>query len=247
MKKKLIAGNWKMNGSLAANEALLKGLIAGIGQSACHVAVCVPSVYLAQCQALLAGSAIDLGAQDVSSHESGAYTGEISSAMLKEFGVRYATVGHSERRQYHGETDEVVAAKVQRALSSGITPIVCVGETLAEREAGKSEEVVKRQLAAVIHANGHCISEIVVAYEPVWAIGTGLSATAEQAQQVHAVLRAQLKAATPNAERIHLLYGGSMNAANAAGLLAQPDIDGGLIGGAALKAQDFVTIVAAAR
>ena len=236
-----------MNGSLAANEALLKGLIAGIGEPACLVAVCVPSVYLAQCQALLAGSAMDLGVQDVSSHESGAYTGEISPAMLKEFGVRYAIVGHSERRQYHGETDEVVASKAQRALSSGITPIVCVGETLAEREAGKTEEVVKRQLAAVIHTNGHCISEIVVAYEPVWAIGTGLSATAEQAQQVHAVLRAQLKAATPNAERIHLLYGGSMNAANAASLLAQPDIDGGLIGGAALKVQDFLSIIAAAR
>lgn len=246
MKKKLIAGNWKMNGSLAANEALLKGLLAGVGQPACHVAVCVPSVYLAQCQALLAGSVIDLGAQDVSCHESGAYTGEISPAMLKEFGARYVIVGHSERRQYHFETDEMVAAKAQRALSSGITPIVCVGETLAEREAGKTVEVVKRQLAAVIHTNGHCISEVVVAYEPVWAIGTGLSATAEQAQEVHAVLRAQLKAASPSPDRIKLLYGGSMNAANAASLLAQPDIDGGLIGGAALKVQDFLTIIAAA-
>jgi triosephosphate isomerase len=206
----------------------------------------VPTAYLSQCQALLAGSAIDLGAQDVSSHESGAYTGEIASTMLKEFGVRYVIVGHSERRQYHGETDEVVALKAQQALSAGITPIVCVGETLAQREAGKTEEVVKRQLAAVIHTNGHCISEIVVAYEPVWAIGTGRSATSEQAQQVHAVLRSQLKAASPNAERIKLLYGGSMNAANAAGLLVQPDIDGGLIGGAALKAQDFLTIIAAA-
>jgi triosephosphate isomerase len=203
-------------------------------------------VYLAQCQALLAGSVIELGAQDVSAHESGAYTGEIAPAMLKEFGVRYAIVGHSERRQYHGETDELVAAKTQRALSAGITPIVCVGETLAEREAGHTEELVKRQLAAVIHANGHCISEVVVAYEPVWAIGTGLSATAEQAQQVHAVLRAQLRAASPNADRIKLLYGGSMNAANARSLLAQADIDGGLIGGAALKAQDFLTIIATA-
>lgn len=246
MKKKLIAGNWKMNGNLAANEALLKALLAGAGEPACQVAVCVPSVYLAQCQALLAGGVIELGAQDVSAHESGAYTGEISPAMLKEFGVRYAIVGHSERRQYHGETDELVAAKAQRALSAGITPIVCVGETLAEREAGHTEEVVKRQLAAVIHANGHCISEVVVAYEPVWAIGTGLSATAGQAQQVHAVLRAQLRAASPNADRIKLLYGGSMNAANAGSLLAQADIDGGLIGGAALKAADFLTIIAAA-
>lgn len=246
MKKKLIAGNWKMNGSLAANEALLKALLAGVGRPTCQVAVCVPAAYLAQCQALLADSVIELGAQDVSSHESGAYTGEISPAMLKEFGARYVIVGHSERRQYHGETDEVVAAKTQRALSFGITPIVCVGETLAEREAGRTEDVVKRQLAAVIHSNGHCISEVVVAYEPVWAIGTGLSATAEQAQQVHAVLRAQLRAATPNADRIQLLYGGSMNAANAKSLLAQPDIDGGLIGGAALKAPDFLTIIAAA-
>lgn len=246
MKKKLIAGNWKMNGSLAANELLLKGLLAGIGQPPCSVAVCVPAIYLAQCQALLAGSVIELGAQDISSHESGAYTGEIAPAMLKEFGLRYVIVGHSERRQYHGETDEVVAVKAQQALGCGITPIVCVGETLKEREAGKTEEVVKRQLAAVIHANGHCISEVVVAYEPVWAIGTGLSATAEQAQQVHAVLRAQLKAASPNADRIKLLYGGSMNAANAASLLAQPDINGGLIGGAALKTQDFLTIIAAA-
>lgn len=246
MKKKLIAGNWKMNGSLAANEALLKALLAGVGQPACQVAVCVPAVYLAQCQALLADSVIELGAQDVSAHESGAYTGEIAPAMLKELGARYVIVGHSERRQYHGETDEVVAAKAQRALSAGITPIVCVGETLAQREAGHTEEVVKRQLAAVIHTNGHCISEVVVAYEPVWAIGTGLSATAEQAQQVHAVLRAQLKAASPNADRIKLLYGGSMNAANAKSLLSQADIDGGLIGGAALKAPDFLTIIAAA-
>lgn len=246
MKKKLIAGNWKMNGSLAANEALTQGLLAGLGTPACHVTLCVPPVYLAQMQALLAGSAIDLGAQDVSEHEAGAFTGEVSGAMLKEFGVRYVLVGHSERRQYHCETDAVVAAKAQHALACGITPIVCVGETLAEREAGKTEEVVKRQLAAVIHTNGHCISEIVVAYEPVWAIGTGKTASVEQAQQVHAVLRAQLRAASPQADRIHILYGGSMNAANAAQLLAQPDIDGGLVGGASLKAPDFLSIIASA-
>jgi len=244
--KKLIAGNWKMNGSLVANEALLQGLRAGLKAPACDIAVCVPAAYLAQCQSLLAGSPVALGAQDVSQHEAGAYTGETSVAMLKDFGVRYAIVGHSERRQYHGESDAVVAAKAQRALAGGVTPIVCVGETLAEREAGKTEEVVKRQLAAVIHLNGHCISEIVVAYEPVWAIGTGKTASPEQAQQVHAVLRAQLKAATPHADRIQLLYGGSMNAANAAQLLAQSDIDGGLIGGASLKAPDFLTIISAA-
>lgn len=250
MKKKLIAGNWKMNGTLAANEALVTALVAGIkaaGFEGPLVALCVPMVYLSQVQNLIKGSAIDLGAQDVSSHESGAFTGETSVASLKEFGVRYCLVGHSERRQYHGETDAVVALKAQRALSAGMTPIVCVGETLAEREGGKTEEVVKRQLAAVIHTNGHCISEIVVAYEPVWAIGTGKVATIEQAQEVHAVLRAQLHAATEYADRIHILYGGSMNAANAAQLLAQPDIDGGLVGGASLKAPDFLTIIAAAR
>lgn len=245
--KKLIAGNWKMNGSLAANEALVKALLAGTRAPwGCNVAVCVPSVYLAQVQALTQGSAIALGAQDVSQHESGAFTGENSAAMLRELGVRYAIVGHSERRQYHGETDVVVAYKAQRALAGGVTPIVCVGETLAEREAGITEEVVKRQLAAVIHVNGHCISEIVVAYEPVWAIGTGKTATPEQAQQVHAVLRAQLRAASPQADRVPLLYGGSMNAANAAELLSQVDIDGGLVGGASLKAPDFLSIIAAA-
>jgi triosephosphate isomerase len=190
-------------------------------------------------------SLIALGSQDVSAQEVGAYTGEISAGMLKDFSVRYVIVGHSERRQYHAESDATVANKAQRALSAGITPIVCVGETLADREAGQTEEVVKRQLAAVIHVNGHCISEIVVAYEPVWAIGTGRTASPEQAQEVHAVLRAQLKAATSHSDRISILYGGSMNAANAAQLLAQTDIDGGLIGGAALKAADFLAIMAA--
>jgi triosephosphate isomerase len=249
--KKLIAGNWKMNGSLAANEALLKALATGMPtQPACAVAVCVPAPYLGQFQALalsLQGlSAIDLGAQDVSAKSAGAFTGEVSAAMLKDFGCRYVIVGHSERRQYHFETDAVVAEKAQQALAAGITPIVCVGETLAEREAGQTESIVKRQLAAVIHTNGHCISEIVVAYEPVWAIGTGKTATPEEAQAVHAVLRAQLKAATDHADRVKILYGGSMNAANAASLLGQPDIDGGLIGGASLKAADFLTIIAAA-
>ena len=246
-KQKLIAGNWKMNGSLAANEALLKAVIAGAQDAACDVAVAVPAPYLAQVQSLAAGSVVAVAAQDVSSHEAGAYTGEVSAAMLKDFGVRYALVGHSERRQYHGETDAVVAEKAQRALAAGVTPIICVGETLAEREAGQTEAVVKRQLAAVIHLNGHCISEVVVAYEPVWAIGTGRTATPEQAQAVHAVLRAQLAAASAHADRIRLLYGGSMNAANAAELLAQPDIGGGLVGGASLKAPDFLQIIAAAR
>jgi len=250
IKKKLIAGNWKMNGSLAANEALVKALLQGLAgaPAGCDIALCAPAPYFAQLQSLLASStAMALGGQDISAHPQGAFTGEQSAAMLKEFGVRYAIVGHSERRQYHGETDEAVAAKAAAALANGITPIVCVGETLAEREAGHTEEVVKRQLAAVIHVNGHCISEIVVAYEPVWAIGTGKTATPEQAQAVHAVLRAQLHhAASEHAAGICILYGGSMNAANAAQLLAQPDIDGGLIGGASLKAPDFLQIISAA-
>lgn len=246
MKKKLIAGNWKMNGSTAANAALVQQLLAGVDAAACDIAVCVPAPYLAEVGALLKGSAIAVGAQDVSAHDAGAYTGEVSAGMLRDLSVRYAIVGHSERRQYHGETDVVVASKAQKALAAGITPIVCVGETLQEREAGLTEEVVKRQLAAVIHTNGHCISEIVVAYEPVWAIGTGKTASPDQAQQVHAVLRAQLHAATEHSDRVQILYGGSMNAANAAQLLGQADIDGGLVGGASLKAADFLTIIAAA-
>ena len=244
--KKLIAGNWKMNGSLDANVALVAALLQDPQVWDCDVAVCAPAPYLAQLQTLLKGSRLDLGAQDLSVHESGAFTGEVSAAMLKEFGVRYCIVGHSERRQYHQESDATVALKAQRALAAGITPIVCVGETLAQREAGQTEEVVKRQLAAVVHTNGHCISEIVLAYEPVWAIGTGKTASPEEAQHVHHVLRAQLQAASPHADRVRILYGGSMNASNAQALLAQPDIDGGLIGGASLQAAAFLSIVAAA-
>ena len=243
-RKKLIAGNWKMNGSLAANAALIGELLAGIGQPACDVAVCVPAVYLAQVQLLLAGQGgIALGAQDVSQHESGAYTGDVSAAMLKELGARYVIVGHSERRQYQGETDAQVAVKAQRALAAGLTPIVCVGETLREREQGETESVVSRQLSAVIQLNGERLADLVVAYEPVWAIGTGRTATPEQAQTVHAALRALLAAADLQAASVRILYGGSMNAGNAAELLAQPDIDGGLIGGASLKARDFLKII----
>lgn len=243
-RKKLIAGNWKMNGSLAVNAALMGELLAGIGQPACDVAVCVPAVYLAQVQLLLAGQGgIALGAQDVSQHESGAYTGDVSAAMLKELGARYVIVGHSERRQYQGETDAQVAIKAQRALAAGLTPIVCVGETLREREQGETESVVGRQLSAVIQLNGERLADLVVAYEPVWAIGTGRTATPEQAQAVHAALRALLAAADLQAAGVRILYGGSMNAGNAAELLAQPDIDGGLIGGASLKARDFLKII----
>ena len=247
--KKRIVGNWKMNGSLAANQALVQAMLAGLNAQAseAELALCVPAPYLAQLQSLLSGSPIAWGAQDVSVHEQGAFTGEVSAAMLKDFGCRYAIVGHSERRQHHAETDVVVATKAQRVLAAGMTPIVCVGETLAQREAGQTEAVVKRQLAAVIHAVTHCTSEIVVAYEPVWAIGTGKTATPAMAQAVHAVLRAQLAAATEHPERVAILYGGSMNTANAASLLAEPDIDGGLIGGASLKATDFLQIALAAQ
>jgi triosephosphate isomerase len=198
-------------------------------------------------QSLLSQSPLKWGAQDISAHDQGAYTGEVSGLMLRDMGCQYALVGHSERRQYHGETDSLVAAKAQKALAYGVTPIVCVGETLAERDAGDTMTVVKRQLAAVIHTVGHCVSELVVAYEPVWAIGTGRTASPAQAQEVHAVLKSQLVAACGKSNHLpRILYGGSMNAGNAAELLAQPDIDGGLIGGAALKSADFLTILLAA-
>ena len=245
MQRKLVVGNWKMHGSRPANAELLAALLAARPFGA-DVAVCVPFVYLNETAATLAGSDLRWGAQDVSAHEQGAYTGEVSAAMLAECGCRYAIVGHSERRAYHAESDQLVAEKAQAALARGVTPVVCVGETLAEREAGHTEEVVKRQLSAVIHQLAHCAAEMVVAYEPVWAIGTGQTATPSQAQQVHAVLRAQLKAATEHAERVRILYGGSMKPDNAATLFTQPDIDGGLIGGASLKAADFIAICRAA-
>jgi triosephosphate isomerase len=245
MRRKLVAGNWKMHGNHSSNAELLAG-IAGARPFGCDVAVCVPFPYLSETAVALAASELRWGAQDCSAHAQGAYTGEVSVAMLAEFGCRYVIVGHSERRQYHAESDQLVADKAKAALASGLTPIVCVGETLAQREAGETADVVKRQLSAVIHALGHCAGEMVVAYEPVWAIGTGRVATPEQAQAVHALLRAQLKAATPQAEHMQILYGGSMKPDNAVSLLSQPDIDGGLIGGASLKAADFVAICRAA-
>jgi triosephosphate isomerase len=245
MRRKLVAGNWKMHGNHRANAELLAGII-GVRPFGCDVAVCVPYPYLSETAVALAGSDLRWGAQDCSAHEQGAYTGEVSAAMLAEFGCCYVIVGHSERRQYHAETDQLVADKAKAALACGITPIVCVGETLAQREAGQTEAVVKRQLSAVIHALGHCAGEMVVAYEPVWAIGTGRVATPEQAQSVHALLRAQLSAATAHAGDMKILYGGSMKPDNAVSLLSQPDIDGGLIGGASLKAADFAAICRAA-
>jgi triosephosphate isomerase (TIM) len=240
----LVVGNWKMHGSRATNAELLAGIV-GAEPYTADVAVCVPFPYLGDTAVALASRVVRWGAQDVSAHESGAFTGEVSAGMLREFGCRYVLVGHSERRQHHGESDALVASKAQAALARGVTPIVCVGETLEQRDSGQTEAVVKRQLSAVIHQLGHCAGEIVVAYEPVWAIGSGSTASPQQAQTVHAVLRAQLQAATAHAERSRILYGGSLNADNAAELLAQPDIDGGLIGGASLKADDFLAIVAA--
>lgn len=245
MRRKLVAGNWKMHGSRPANAELLAGICAARPFS-CDVAVCVPFPYLSETAVTLAGTDIRWGAQDCSAHEQGAYTGEVSVGMLLEFGCRHVIVGHSERRQYHHESGQLVADKAKAALARGITPIVCVGETLAERDSGQTEAVVKRQLSAVIHTLGHCAGEMVVAYEPVWAIGTGRTATPEQAQAVHAVLRAQLQAATAHANDIKILYGGSVKPDNAATLFAQPDIDGGLIGGASLKAADFIAICRAA-
>ena len=245
MRRKLVVGNWKMHGSRAANAQLLAGLKEA-GPWNADVAVCVPFPYIAETALALTGTSIAYGAQDCSSHEQGAYTGEVSSAMLADVGCRYAIVGHSERRAYHAEGDQLVADKAKAALAHGVTPIVCVGETRAEREAGQTEAVVKRQLAAVIHTLGHCCGEMVVAYEPVWAIGTGLTATPAEAQAVHAVLRAQLHAATDRSGVMRILYGGSVKADNAAKLFSQPDIDGGLIGGASLKVADFAAICLAA-
>jgi triosephosphate isomerase len=244
-RRKLVVGNWKMNGSRAGSAELLSALKAA-GPFIAEVAVCPPSPYLGEVALSLQGCDIAWGAQDCSAHDSGAYTGEVSAAMLAEFGCRYVIVGHSERRALHAETDAQVAAKAQAALAHRLTPIVCVGETLAEREAGATDAVVKRQLSVVISTLAHCISQVVVAYEPVWAIGTGRTASPEQAQAVHALLRAQLHAATEKSGDMKILYGGSVKADNAASLFKQPDIDGGLIGGASLKAADFAAICRAA-
>ena len=244
MRRRLVVGNWKMNGGLAANARLLGRLASEwAGAQSRELAVCVPAPYLAQAQATLTGSAVAWGAQDVSEHRQGAYTGDVSASMVAEFGCRYAIVGHSERRQLHGETDSVVGAKARAALDAALVPIACLGETLAERERGETGAVIGRQAAALIAALGADLARIVVAYEPVWAIGTGRTASRDQAQAVHAALRAQLAAA--GGENVPLLYGGSVKAANAAALFAMPDIDGGLVGGASLDADEFLTIARA--
>jgi triosephosphate isomerase (TIM) len=241
-----VVGNWKMNGDRASNDALLTALKAASLGEGVDVSVCVPAPYLGEVGAGLEGSAIAWGAQDCSSHESGAYTGEVSAAMLAEFACRHVIVGHSERRALHAESDGLVAEKAKLALAHGLVPIVCVGETLAEREGGVTEAVVSRQLAAVTSLLGASTDEIVVAYEPVWAIGTGRTASPEQAEAVHAFLRAELAAASAGTGAVRILYGGSVKADNAAQLFGRPHIDGGLIGGASLKAADFTAICRAA-
>jgi len=248
MRAKLIVGNWKMNGSRAGNATLLAEIAAGLADAPAACAVCVPSPYLQQCEEVLSGTPIAWGAQDVSVHGFGAFTGEVCAKMLSEFDCRYVIVGHSERRAYHMESSEMVASKALAVLAEGMTPIVCVGETLEEREAGQTEAVVGAQLDAVLEQlEPAAVMKIVVAYEPVWAIGTGKNATPETAQAVHAHLRARIAARSAEAaQRVAILYGGSMKPDNAKALLAQPDIDGGLIGGAALKAQDFLGIIHAA-
>ena len=247
MRRKLVVGNWKMHGTLAANPPLLKALGGG-GRGGAEMAVCVPFPYLQQTQDALKDSPVAWGAQDVSMHAQGAYTGEVCAGMLADFACRYVIVGHSERRCLHGESDEQVVAKVKSALVGGLIPIICVGETLVEREGGRTEAVVSRQLDAVLRGCGvDVLARSVLAYEPVWAIGTGRTATPGQAQEVHAVLRRRVAAADADvAAGLRILYGGSVKAANAVELFAQPDIDGGLVGGASLVAEEFLAIARAA-
>jgi len=243
MRTKLVVGNWKMNGGLAANAHLLDRLAAGAAGVARSLAVCVPFPYLAQAQERLARTPIAWGAQDVSPHAAGAYTGDVAAAMLGDFGCRYVIVGHSERRHGHGEGDAEVGAKAKAALAHGLAPIVCVGETLPEREGGRTEAVVLRQLEAALAAMGSDAARAVYAYEPVWAIGTGRTATPEAAQAVHGRIRERLGAA--GAGEATVLYGGSVKGGNAAALFAMPDIDGGLVGGASLAAEEFLDIARA--
>ena len=242
MGPRLVVGNWKMNGGLASNAALLEQLAAGAGSLRPEVklAVCVPFPYLAQARERLQGTPIAWGAQDASERAAGAFTGDVACGMVAEFDCRYVIVGHSERRQLHGETDALVAAKARAVLDAGMTPIVCVGETLAERDAMLTQTVVGRQLDEVIESLGRDVARVVVASEPVWAIGTGRTATPEQAQAVHALLRGRL--AEAGAAEVALLYGGSVKAANAAALFAMNDVDGGLVGGASLDAGEFLAI-----
>ncbi|RDH90027.1 MAG: triose-phosphate isomerase [endosymbiont of Seepiophila jonesi] len=249
MRRPLVAGNWKMNGSIESVRELLEGLKVGAGEvKNAEMAVCPPAVFIPQVQEQLSGSVIAWGGQDLSVEASGAFTGEIAASMLNDFSCKYVVVGHSERRTYHGESDELVAKKYAAARAAGLVPILCIGETLEEREQGITEDVCARQLNAVIELEGvEALAGGVVAYEPVWAIGTGKTATPEQAQDVHAFIRGQVAGKSGEvAEGLRILYGGSMKPDNAKELIGKPDIDGGLIGGASLKAADFLGICTAA-
>jgi len=245
---RLVLGNWKMHGNLADNAKLLGALLAAPrAGSATQMGVCVPFPYLAQTAQALTGSSIAWGAQDISTQAQGAYTGEVSGAMLKDFACRFVLVGHSERRAMHAESDQLVADKASASLKAGMTPVVCVGESLAARDAGQAVDVIARQLAPVLALGAEAVKKMVLAYEPVWAIGTGLTASPEQAQEIHSFIRTLLAAQYGQelADNMTILYGGSCNPKNASELFAQPDIDGGLIGGASLKARDFVDIIKA--
>jgi len=250
MRQPFVAGNWKLNGSKASCQSLIKGILEGMSQvKRAEVAVCPPYLYIPQVAEMVKGSSLVLGAQNACEHENGAYTGEISTSMLKEFACRYVILGHSERRSIYGESDQTVATKTQAVVKQGITPILCVGELLEERESGQTESVVARQLDAVINMGGAALlSACVIAYEPVWAIGTGKTASPQQAQDVHAFIRRKIAAVNAEvAAKIRILYGGSVKSDNAADLFSQADIDGGLIGGASLDAPGFIEICAAAK
>lgn len=250
MRRKLVAGNWKMYGSLARNKTLLEEVLAGVRDLRdADYGVCVPYPYLAQVQSMLQGSLVAWGAQNMSQNEQGAFTGEVSAGMLTDFGCRYVIIGHSERRALFHESNDIAAAKFDMAIKAGLTPILCVGETLSERESGVTEQVVARQLEVVLdHAGAQAVARSVVAYEPVWAIGTGKTAAPEQAQAVHAFIRRRVAQLDDGvAQDLRILYGGSMKPGNAAELFAMPDVDGGLIGGASLVAEEFVAICRAAQ
>jgi len=250
MRIPLVAGNWKMHGTRAANEALVQDILqADEGEGGAEVILCPPFVYLWQVGRLLKGSSVRLGAQDACAEAIGAHTGEVSAAMLRDVGCSHAIVGHSERRAMYGDTDQLVARKFVAVQREGLVPILCVGETLEEREQGRTAQVVLRQLEAVLSVTGAVgFLEAVLAYEPVWAIGTGHNATPEQAQDVHALLRARVTGKDARiGDCLRILYGGSVKAANAAELFAMPDVDGGLVGGAALNGAEFRRICEAAR
>ena len=244
MRKTIVAGNWKMNASKESVNTLIEGILSGMNETSSEVIVCAPFPYLSQVESLIQGSSLMLGAQNLNVNSAGAYTGEVSADMIKDFGAQYVIVGHSERRSLYGETNAIVAEKTKTAIDAGLTPLLCVGESLEDRESGNTEAIVEEQINAVIDLIGiESFDQVIIAYEPVWAIGTGLTATPEQAQAVHLFIRNLLADSSEKiAQRTPILYGGSMNAANAADLISCSDIDGGLIGGAALKAEDFLQI-----